>query len=228
MTLGDGNHSKIQPTKKAYMLLGLSILFIAFISVSHGITEAWAWEVAKALITINGLVLGFVIFGATILSRGSFAEVSIRKAISRGVEKLVVEAKKQKNNDPTLFTQWLNENGRSILREPLESLFYDIKDLKKYLEISLLLILVSIGLSFCLFGVSPTTASNPTSSYLFFFAFYNSLISFVLGVYIAYRVFFHLLERSFWGSIKDPDRLTDDIVNQKFEEFSSKEKESAI
>ena len=46
---------------KTSLLTGLLTATIGVLMLSHGFSESWAWEIAKSVITIDGIILGFTI-----------------------------------------------------------------------------------------------------------------------------------------------------------------------
>ena len=51
--------------KSAFLLVIISLSVCSFM-LAHGFSESWAWEIAKSIITIDGVILGFTIVGVTL------------------------------------------------------------------------------------------------------------------------------------------------------------------
>jgi len=173
------------PTRAVMLKLIVLSVIIALVSSAHGLNEAWAWKVAELLITIDGLVLGFAILGMTILLSRESSEV-VRKSM---VEESV--------NDMRQFASSMNKScldGRPELLALTIRPIMRLKLLRTSFVLSTEFLLTSIGLAFCLFGVSDGTTGSPLGNA--FLCLYSASIGvFVMGVYILMKALSFLMEK---------------------------------
>jgi len=159
---------------KAVVAMILSGLVIGVVSKPDAINEAWAWEVAKALITINGLLIGFSILGITVFVRRSYTQTILR------------ESCEEIAND---IARHLLQSGKKLDELTLEELssltgtLFEIPALSFAFQLSIAFFLVSIGLALCLFGVTPERAENPIVADMFSLVYGFAIANFLNGVY---------------------------------------------
>ena len=68
-------------SKKMLFLLFLLGMGIGIVGIPTVINQAWAWQVANSLITINGLIIGFSILGLTVFLRRGYTENLFKKRL---------------------------------------------------------------------------------------------------------------------------------------------------
>lgn len=185
-------------SKKTVVLIICGIIVVS-ISSLHEINESWAWEIAKNLITVNGLILGFSIVGLSIFIRRLSPKTtkSIREAfkdfLKTLLEKMETKEKARKED--------IRESFYSTLIPPLLEtpvLLYSI-------IIGTVFLIVSISLSFCLFGVSNTTINEPFFKNLFSLIYGQAVLYLIMGIYLIFRGFFVLSEKAILAEI--PQRV---------------------
>lgn len=217
------NFGKIKaPSKKSYFTILLATICIALISRFHGITEAWAWEVAKTLITVNGLVLGFILFGAATLSRRSFTQVLYESMIEETVNKLLIRAAEYEKSGKTL-EEWVEKEYEPTWSQAFYDYGYKLGSFIGTLNLSLIMILVSISCSFCLFGFSNTNIGNTIVYELFSLIYYLAIYFFIAGVYHSFRLISIILEQIALSHEK-PSKVITRILEEKMKQLHEGDK----
>jgi len=181
-----------QPSRVTQVLILVAVAFIFIVSILHGINREWAWEVAKALITINGLVLGFAILGATSLSRGTVPKTAYKALIEEAVEEVLERSKKSEGNLRKISEGMIDGKLIPLFLKPT----YRIRLIRDTFASGVLQVLVSVGLSICLFGVSDALMQNRLTEGLFFVVYYFAIVFFILGTYCIVRVILILMQLS--------------------------------
>lgn len=180
-------------------------------------TEAWAWELAKNLITVDGLILGFIIFGATVLSRRSFNKTLYESTIEEAVDRLLLRASEYEKSKKSL-EEWVESEYLPTWKRAFFSYGTQQGSMVGSISTSAVLILSSIGLAFCLFGVSDTNMNAWPYQELFLFLYYAAIYCFVTGVYLAYHLIAALLDRMVIPAEK-PSRVIARILERKIKEI---------
>jgi uncharacterized membrane protein len=214
----------LQLPRKSYAIMALATVFIVLVSSLHGMTEAWAWELARNLITVDGLILGFIVFGATVLSRQSFNKASYESMIEETVDRLLLRASEYEKSKKTL-QEWVEEEYLPTWKTAFYGYGFQQGYMVGSLSTSAVLILSSIGLAFCLFGVNDKNVNAWPYQVLFLFLYYASIYCFVSGVYLAYHLITVLLERTMIPTEK-PSRAITRILGRKMKELA-KQKDSS-
>lgn len=202
-------------SRKSYFVIAVATIFIVLVSSFHGVTEAWAWELARNLITVDGLILGFTMFSATVLSKRSFNKALYESMIEETADDLLSRASEYKKSKKTV-EEWINEN-LSTWRQTYCDLGAQQGSLVGSLYVSAILILLSIGLAFCLFGVSDTNLKGWSFEELFFFLYYSAVFCFVSGVYSSYHLIAIVLARVMTPPER-PSRAIARVLERKMKE----------
>lgn len=176
----------ITPSKRTQLILLMISIFITIVTSIHALNEAWAWEVAKALITIDGLVLGFAILAATVLSSGRIVNAAHKAMINESVDEIMKSMQKESEVE---FDKFVEEELMAVAVKP----FFQLEIFGEIFRISVVFLLISIGFALCLFGVSDTRVR--LVDFLFVFIFSQAVNFFVQGAYRLTNGIFVLLEK---------------------------------
>ena len=185
-------------SRKTIVLLFVISLIISMFSNLHGMNESWAWEVAKALITINGLVLGFSILGMTVFARRGFTRAAFKVTLQKQFAGFINRLGKSGEKNKDAF----NEN---VIREFLSLFFHPFFEtfiVQYAVMLSMVYLLASVGLAFCLFGVNDVTIGNPIFKELFSSIYTLAIVMLLLGVFLVLRGIFSLMEKNMEIEIK--------------------------
>lgn len=181
-----------QPSRVTQVLILFAVVFIFIVSILHGINREWAWEVAKALITINGLVLGFAILGATALSRGTISKTAYKTLIEETVEEVLEHSKKSEGSLRAISEGKIAGKLVPLFLKPA----FRIKLIRNTFEGGIVQVLISVGFSICLFGVSDALMQNRLIEALFLVIYYFAIVFFLFGTHGIIRVTLMLMELS--------------------------------
>jgi len=178
---------KKMPLQRSSLLL-ISVLAVAitFLARFHEFNESWAWEIANALITVNGFVLGFTIFGVTLFSERAFTR---RRMVDIFTEHLDDFKKSWEGifKEAKVVEPAIREKFERDIRSMLLSSMLDIYILPKSMLWAVASFLISIGCALSLFGVSDTTANTPLLRVVFEGALYFSIYGLILGIFLIYK-----------------------------------------
>jgi sterol desaturase/sphingolipid hydroxylase (fatty acid hydroxylase superfamily) len=183
-----------EPSARTMIVLLLSSLVVGYISLLHGINESWAWEVGRDLITVDGLIIGFVVLGFTfIFTRdftGSIIDGMMKDAMSEFDENIEEYLKKNPNGSSSDFFR--NEAFVAVTKP-----IYQTRQMLNGLKLSFISLVISLALAFFLLGMGDQT--NYTQS-AFIGAFTISLtLSFfflLLGTYTILKTLERFAEQS--------------------------------
>lgn len=207
----------LKPSRKAFLIIFGATFFITLFSSLHGLTEAWAWGIAGDLITINGLVLGFVLFGVTMLSSDTLAQRSLERTVKGAIYDMIGQAKENSSSNNSVKDWW--KDADASITDAFYRAGFEMGYIIGSLERSLIFILCSIGLSLCLFGVNSSIIDIWYFNLIFIGLYFSSLFCFVYGVYSTQRVLFVLLEKSIKlrpkGSVETVEEILKDILKRR-------------
>jgi hypothetical protein len=203
---------------KSYLIIFLASLFITFTSSSHGITEAWAWEIARNLITVNGLILGFIVFGATILSRRSFTRASYESMMEELVDKIITKATEYVKSGKTV-EECIEKEYPELWKESFYSFGFQMGSWVGKLSFSVTMILVSIGFAFCLFGVNDANIKTLQATLFFLLVYFVAMYFFIVGVYYSFNLIVSLLGKSIMLH-EEPSKTLARIVEERIKRQS--------
>jgi hypothetical protein len=183
----------VNPSNRTLLLLSLGVTVISLLSW-ESMSRTWALEIAKNLITVNGVVLGFVILGMTLFLRRGLPSKIIEESIEKAVQRLQEMIEGTYPPPATIEDLMDKEFIPMVLTGP-----YHVGVFEGAFKLSITLILVSIGFSFCLFGVSDTLLTNTSFKSLFLLSYAFALYFFLAGAYVIFNAMFkmtHLISRS--------------------------------
>jgi hypothetical protein len=175
------------PSWKATLITFLGAIIVSIISMLHGIDQNWAWEVARNLITINGLVLGFAVVASTVLSSRGFTRTAYKMMIEDAVDKFMERARDLGKVTEATATEFIKKEFLPMATSPA----YSMGVIQGTFNASVEIILTSIVLSLCLFGVSGTATG--ILLILFINIYWTALWSFIYGAYKILKVIFAIL-----------------------------------
>jgi len=210
----------VSPSNITLVLLCIGVSVISLVSW-ESMSRTWALEVAKDLITVNGVVLGFVILGMTLFLRRGLPSKIIEESIEKAVQRL--QEMKEGTYPPPATLEDLMEKEfiPIILTGP-----YHVGIFEGAFKLSTTFILVSIGLSFCLFGVSDTLLAslNFKSLFLLFYAF--ALYFFLAGAYVIFNAMFKLTRLISRSALNKTYELIMKRLDKWIEEFEKKKEKN--
>ena len=155
-------------------------LFIGVLSLFSGITKDWAWEVGKVLLTIDGLIIGFVILGFTfVLTKdftGSIIDYMIKDSKKELDEKLAECIKNPEINQE----EFLETEPFIAVTKPI----FKMRLMLNGLKTSFTFLAISIAFAFILFGVGEQTAMY---SAIFLFPYVLSIFFLLSGTYSIFK-----------------------------------------
>lgn len=182
---------KVLPSLKTRVALILIGIAIGSSSILHGMTEAYAWEVAKALISIDGLLIGFSILGITVLSRSGYLETLYKTSTKQSAEELVSHLQDLGKK----FKEMTDEEKMEELLFSVVSPFIDVWMLREVFLDSMKFLLVSIGLALFLFGVSTENMNVPYLEHVFTSCYSLAVAAFIIGTYYIVKGISAILEK---------------------------------
>ena len=193
-------------------------IIIGVVSNLHGMSETWAWEVAKALITINSFVLGFGILGITILARRGFTRAMYRTSVEESVNEFFEHLRKIGKGTKETAEAYITKEFISAFINPI----IEIVMIRTVVLLSMLYVLASIGFAFCLFGVSNTTVNNPLLSGLFSWIYCGAITTFLWGAYFVLRGIFSLLNKTTEIETGVASKIFMNALKKKLEDLKKK------
>ena len=186
------------------------------ISSLGGISKEWAWEVAKAFISVNGLLIGFIILGMTVFLRRGYTRALFRKSVEESANEFIGELKDLKKKSEKITQKELQERLFSSALYPL----MDIPLLRTLFSSSMEWLLISIGFALLLFGVSTETVNNyPILEFLFNAVYVWVITSFLWGVWSMMKGTSTILKRGTEVDTKQSVETVTSIFIRKMEEF---------
>jgi len=144
-------------SKKMLFLLFLLGMGIGIVGIPTVINQAWAWQVANSLITINGLIIGFSILGLTVFLRRGYTENLFKKLVEESADNLITDFKGLWKSQQKTSNEELVERFISNAIYP----FIDIEYFRGVILTSMVCSLVSIGSCLMLFGVPSGNINLP-------------------------------------------------------------------
>lgn len=180
------------PKKTMFTLVVLSIV-VSFISCINGIDEGWARVISPTLITVDGLLLGFVVLGATNISNKEFMkavnESLIRKYMNDFFDR--IQEKKRTNEQV--------EKDKEFIQKEFYLTFqktgFSMGVMQGSFEVAVWFLFVSIGASICLFGVHGSYTAFTLPWFIFWVIDYFAIGMLLNCGYILVRGFFTLLTK---------------------------------
>ena len=172
--------------RRSLLLISVLALAITVLASLHEFNESWAWEIANALITVNGFVLGFTIVGVTLFSERAFTRRRMINIFTEYIDDIWKDwkgiLKEAKVEEPAI-----RDKLEKSIRSMLLSAMVDIHVLPLSMLWAVASFLVSIGCALSLFGVSDTTASIPLLREVFWVVFYISIYGLITGIFLIYK-----------------------------------------
>jgi len=165
---------------KSAVLLGFASAIVGLLIHLHGYSESWAWEIAKAIITIDGILLGFIILGATLFfSERGYSTSGMAEVFEKHFEDFwkrlrVVDV----SNSEKTTKQFIS---------CVESAVAEIVVVPSSVSTCMICLTLSIAFALSLFGVSDTTANNTTLTLVFSVGIFGSIMFLMIGLYLTYR-----------------------------------------
>jgi len=158
-------------------LVGLVVY--AFITL-HPFNETLAQEVATALITVNGIILGFTILGVTIVIERGFSITRMTAIFEKHLKEFRDELKVVEASDDKKMTEKIASMAASAM--------VDILTVPNMLFVAMYFLFASLLLAFMLFGVSDTTVNDRIFVSVFQFVMGLSISFLILGFHMTIKV----------------------------------------
>jgi len=153
----------------------------------HPFTESWAWEIARDLITVDGLILGFTILGITVVAERAAERRSSLPRMTSLLKKFIAELKAVAQTSHTKIDVEKVEKSILTVESAMESAIVDI--IFPYsIFVAMYNLLGSLLLAFTLFGVSDATVSNPVTVEVFRIVIAVSLSLLIFGFHLTIQV----------------------------------------
>lgn len=211
------------PSKKTMVMFILIAIMINITSSLRGMSEEWASEVAKALITINGLLIGFAILGITAISKRGYTEIMLKEAVEQSANEFVTRVEYVLKEPKEYSKEELIDKFLSSWLYP----FFDVIVLREAFLLSMEYLLASIGCALCLFGISTEVVGNPLVASLFSLVYSMSILLFLWGAYFIIHGVRTILEKGTDINIKQQVEIAANIFEGKLEHLEKKMKELA-
>jgi len=211
---------QVFPSRKTSAMIIVTVTAIGVISTFQGISEAWAWEVAKALININGLLIGFCILGITFFLKRGFTRTVFRKSVEESANEFISHLQNSEKNLEKYTAEGLAEKLFSSLLYP----FFDVFLLREVFLLSMQYFLISIGFALCLFGANVETVNNPLLKMLFSLLLSFAVSSFVWGAYFTMYAVRTILEKSTEIGMKKGLEISISIFEKKLKDWEKQSK----
>jgi hypothetical protein len=194
MTQSANNKTEVKerkrlPSERAALSIALVAITVVLIANLHSFSEGWAWAIGNALITTNGLTLGFSIVVVTIVAERALSVPRMTDALARN---LVQELKKRENKEGKISIENVNGTFSAAARTAFDRLL----SVPSALFHAFYLMLVSLLLAFALFGVNDSTISNSVLTSFFLLLMIGSIFCLATGVYLMLQVLKELITRS--------------------------------
>jgi ABC-type protease/lipase transport system fused ATPase/permease subunit len=140
-------------SRSTYVLVIIvELVVLGFVSL-HPLNESLAQQIATALITVDGLILGFTILGVTVVAERGFSIPRMTAIFEEHFKELVDELKVVEASDAKKTAEKLTSSA--------ESAIVDIVWVPSVLFIAMYFLLASLLSALMLFGVSDTTVGDP-------------------------------------------------------------------
>lgn len=205
--------------KKTLLLLAFFTAFIISFVNLHGFSESWAWEIAKTIISLNGIILGFIIVGVTLFfSERGYATQRFAQVVGQHLEDALENLKVVELSDI--------EKLKKRFSASLESAMSEAVAVPAIIPGSLLALSISIGLAFSLFGVNDATKNDLILRNIFGFILSLSIAFQVFGIYLAYKFIQDFVKHaSYFEMAKGLKKALEDF-SKEFENIVAKTKET--
>jgi len=207
---------------KSWLTIFVIGVIITLVCNLHGLNEVWAWEVAKALITINGLVLAFGTLGAAFFSSREAIQPRYEAMTKESVEEIMKRIVESKEKSEAALEEFLEKEMYILMLKPAIQLSL----VGHVFKVSLTCILVSTGSALCLFGVSDALATTFPFEILFLLMFSNAIIFFLLGVHYLIEGTFTFLEMGTSYSFEETLKLSVEAFEKRFRELEKQKEKS--
>lgn len=188
---------KIEKSIRAYigswktaLLIGCLSLIVGSLALLHGLSESWASEIAKSIITIDGIILGFTFVGVTFFSPDkSYSMSHIDEIFRKHFEDIWKELKAAETLD--------RKKIEGIFTSILESAAAEIVVIPTSISMSMISLAISVALALSLFGVSDVTANNFLLELLFSNILILSIGFLMEGIFLTYKFIEQLTSTTF-------------------------------
>jgi hypothetical protein len=183
---------------------------IAIVAGINGMNPEWARSIATSLLTVAGLVFGFVILGVTNLTDKDLVkalhEYQLRKNFDKLFNKLHVKPATKAEE-------------KSLMQKELSEAIGNTYKAQGYVVGSFLTpiiwLLISIGFSFSIYGMN-TTANFLNIEWLIFdFLLYFSLVLLFAAVYSLFKIFIYIIGASTLSYCRLDKKMIEQIINER-------------
>jgi hypothetical protein len=157
-----------------------SAVVLGFVNL-HPLNASLAQQIATALITVDGLILGFSILGVTIVSERGFSITRMSAILKKNFREFIDELKEEE------------VSGAKKIKEKLastaESAIFEIISVPSFLFQAMYFLLVSLLSALMLFGVSDDLiTAYPIMLSVFSTVLVFSLLFLILGFHLTIKV----------------------------------------
>lgn len=146
----------------------------------HPLNESLAQQIATALITVDGLILGFTILGVTVVAERGFSIPRMTAVFEEHFKKFIDELKVVEASDAEKTAEKLTSSAKSAI--------VDIIWFPSVLFMAMYFLLASLLTALMLFGVSDTTVSEPLLAAIFQMVMGLSIFFLILGFHSTIQV----------------------------------------
>jgi hypothetical protein len=198
------------PRKTIFCII-LGSIAIAFLASINGMDSEWARVIAPSLITVNGLILGFAVLGVTNLSDKDFVKATHESLIRQHMRELFMRLSKiqeveKTERDRLIKNEFALVTGKTYFSEGV---------IHAVFKNQIFFLLVSLGLSFCIFGVNTTYAFLSLQWLFFILVLYLAIAFLLIAAYKLYQSFFGLLNRASIVYTRFDKELIETILDEK-------------
>lgn len=167
-------------SKSITVKITLVVLIVSVFVNLHPFNEGLAQQIATALITVDGLILGFSILGVTVVIERGFSATRMTAIFEEHLKEFINELKGVEVSDA--------EKMKEKLTSIFESATADIVSVPIVLFAAMYSLLASLLTAFMLFGVSDTTAADVIFVLAFKIVLSISIFSLILGFHLTIKV----------------------------------------
>lgn len=164
------------------LLVTAVLIFIFGFLYQHPFNESFAHQIATALITVDGLILGFTILGVTVVAERGFSRSRMTDIFEKHLKKFLDEFGVAERSDAEKAF-WGEK-----LESTTESAVADIISVHSALFVAMYFLLTSLLSALMLFGISDNTVSDPIFVWAFRFVMIVSVNFLILGFHLTIQV----------------------------------------
>jgi len=205
--------------KKNFLLLTFLSASIVILVTLHGYSENWAWEIAKTIISLNGIIIGFIIVGVTLFfSERGYATRRFTEIVGQHLEDALNNLKVVELSD--------QEKLKKRFAETLESATAEAAIVPATIPACIYVLSISIGLALSLFGVNDATGNDIILRSIFGLILSLSIGFQVWGIYLTYKFMEDFVVHTFRFEMTEGLKKALEDFTKQVENIATKNRES--